>query len=85
MQSPCVGNCAGKTCGDDGCGGSCGTCASGQLCADNVETGLAKCAPYPQCNSLQPMCPGGCAVGQYCGSECKCVNETAELMDLVSR
>jgi hypothetical protein len=31
----CTPNCAGKQCGDDGCGGSCGTCASGQSCASN--------------------------------------------------
>ncbi|MBX7098744.1 MAG: hypothetical protein K1X89_13635 [Myxococcaceae bacterium] len=30
----CVPSCAGRTCGDDGCGGTCGTCASGQ-CAPN--------------------------------------------------
>ena len=28
----CLPNCTGKTCGDDGCGGSCGTCSSGQTC-----------------------------------------------------
>src|SRR5262245_21617338 len=28
----CVGSCAGKRCGDDGCGGSCGACAGGSVC-----------------------------------------------------
>lgn len=28
----CNPNCAGQTCGDDGCGGSCGACAPGSLC-----------------------------------------------------
>jgi len=30
----CIPNCSGKACGDDGCGGSCGSCASGSLCVD---------------------------------------------------
>jgi len=28
----CTPSCSGKTCGNDGCGGLCGTCASGQTC-----------------------------------------------------
>jgi hypothetical protein len=28
----CTPNCAGKVCGNDGCGGSCGTCAGGYTC-----------------------------------------------------
>ncbi len=28
----CVPNCAGKICGDDGCGGSCGACSAGTAC-----------------------------------------------------
>ncbi len=29
---PCEPDCAGKECGDDGCGGTCGTCTGGQAC-----------------------------------------------------
>ncbi|MEE2903931.1 MAG: hypothetical protein VYC39_16510, partial [Myxococcota bacterium] len=29
---PCVPQCQGKQCGDDGCGGSCGECTMGQTC-----------------------------------------------------
>jgi len=29
---PCTPNCAGKACGSDGCGGSCGTCPAGKGC-----------------------------------------------------
>jgi hypothetical protein len=29
----CTPSCTGKTCGDDGCGGSCGSCAVGQVCS----------------------------------------------------
>ena len=34
MMAPCccTGDCEGKECGDDGCGGSCGTCAEGTTC-----------------------------------------------------
>ena len=28
----CTSNCASKTCGDDGCGGSCGICIAGETC-----------------------------------------------------
>lgn len=31
--SPCVPQCGGKACGDDGCGGQCGSCAAWQICA----------------------------------------------------
>jgi hypothetical protein len=30
---PAVSLCTGKMCGDDGCGGSCGDCPAGQMCA----------------------------------------------------
>jgi len=30
----CIPNCAGKECGDDGCGGSCGACDEGYECSD---------------------------------------------------
>jgi hypothetical protein len=32
--SICISNCDGKTCGDDGCGGSCGVCPTGWVCFD---------------------------------------------------
>ena len=31
---PCAPSCVGKTCGDDGCGGSCGVCDNGDTCSD---------------------------------------------------
>ena len=30
----CTPNCEGKVCGDDGCGGSCGTCSDNQMCKE---------------------------------------------------
>ncbi len=29
----CIPNCGGKECGDDGCGGSCGSCQDGKICS----------------------------------------------------
>jgi prepilin-type N-terminal cleavage/methylation domain-containing protein len=36
--NPCTPNCSGKNCGDDGCGGSCGTCTSSDTCVEGVCT-----------------------------------------------
>jgi hypothetical protein len=37
----CVPSCAGKVCGSDGCGGSCGSCAPGETCAPTGNQCLA--------------------------------------------
>ena len=39
----CVPDCEGKFCGDDGCGGSCGTCPTGQACELNQCVGETDC------------------------------------------
>ena len=44
---PCVGSCAGRVCGDDGCGASCGTCAGAATC----ENGQCLCPPPNQCGA----------------------------------
>jgi hypothetical protein len=46
----CVPNCAGKTCGADGCGGSCGECTGGRTCSEGI------CA----CAQGQEVCGGAC-------------------------
>ncbi|MBM4370807.1 MAG: hypothetical protein FJ098_04090 [Deltaproteobacteria bacterium] len=45
----CVPSCEGRACGDDGCGGSCGTCPDGSLCL--VKGGSALC--------VSQSCPPG--------------------------
>ena len=35
VDSPCEPQCDGKACGDDGCGGPCGSCDQGVPCVDN--------------------------------------------------
>ncbi len=43
----CTPNCTGRSCGDDGCGGTCGTCASGSCvdgsCVTDGCTGAPRC------------------------------------------
>ena len=55
----CKIDCTGKTCGDDGCGGTCGTCDQGVVCLDHV------CQP-DQCHGVPAS---GCCDGpvvRYC-------------------
>ncbi len=49
--------CLGRTCGDDGCGGSCGTCAGGESCNAGGTCGTA--------------CVASCA-GKACGTDDGC-------------
>ena len=50
LPPSCLPNCAGKQCGDDGCGGSCGTCSGGSACANGA------CA----CPGGTELCAGTC-------------------------
>ncbi len=45
--SSCVPDCAGRECGGDGCGGSCGPCGTGEACASVAGT----CQPDTQAGS----------------------------------
>ena len=58
LDNPCYPQCEGRTCGDDGCGGSCGECPGAQdLCAD----GLCVC---------QTACDGKDCGDDGCGASC---------------
>lgn len=50
----CVPDCAGKECGSDGCGGSCGSCPTGTHC----ENGRCVC-DLDECTAAQSYCAGG--------------------------
>lgn len=50
----CTPDCAGKQCGDDGCGGVCGTCGGNETC-----NGEGQCQGLPNCNQV----PEGCCLG----------------------
>lgn len=73
----CVNPCVGKECGDDGCGGSCGTCGIGPQWS--CVAGKCVCTPYcagavcgkDGCGGLCGTCPAG----QVCAGG-KCVTQT---------
>jgi peptidoglycan/xylan/chitin deacetylase (PgdA/CDA1 family) len=73
--TPCVPQCSGKVCGGNGCGGSCGTCATGKTCnASGQCTGTCT----PSCsgkvcgnNGCGGSC-GTCATGKTCTSAGQC-------------
>ena len=56
----CKPNCRHDACGDDGCGGSCGTCAGGKTCQD----GACACPPR------QIFVDGSCVACDVCPSGC---------------
>lgn len=53
--SACTPNCADKECGNDGCGGSCGTCQSSQTCQNNQC--ISACVPEV-CDGKDNDCDG---------------------------
>jgi hypothetical protein len=72
----CTPSCGGKQCGDDGCGGSCGTCDSTQACNASGQC-VASC--LPSCNLKQcgndgcgGSC-GNCGAGLLCNPNNQCV------------
>lgn len=75
----CKPNCADRSCGADGCGGSCGICGAGQVCFGGTccvpESRGATCAG--RCgtrrnNCGQPVECATCAAGQVCISNGSC-------------
>jgi len=58
-MSGCVPSCTGLSCGSDGCGGSCGTCAGAQTCngsgvcvGGSGTVGSGTCPDYTPCLSV---------------------------------
>lgn len=71
----CAPNCANKVCGDDGCGGSCGTCPNGGQCT------FGECGCTPSCAAKQcgqdgcgGQC-GTCGIGESCTPQGICQND----------
>jgi hypothetical protein len=58
-EAPCVPQCAGKSCGADGCGGTCGSCPVGQSCKANGT-----------CGACTPSCSGKVCGDNGCGGSC---------------
>ncbi|MBX3181539.1 MAG: hypothetical protein KIT72_13290 [Polyangiaceae bacterium] len=68
----CSPSCAGKACGEDGCGGTCGSCPPQSLC----ENGSCSCVPDctgRQCgsNGCGGSC-GTCSFGTCSFGQCQC-------------
>ena len=55
----CTPDCAGKQCGDDGCGSSCGTCASSEVCQSNRTCSVPSTALFFQDNIQNGSKPWG--------------------------
>ena len=72
---PCT-QCEGKSCGPDGCGGTCGTCAAGETCSASGQCVLGPCSPRCAGKSCGPDGCGGscatCAGGKTCGADGLC-------------
>jgi hypothetical protein len=90
----CTPNCFDRTCGNDGCDGSCGECGAGFLCQGGncacppgTKTCGASCVPTTACC---PPCTGGqsclsngscatpCVDGGCSGGDCLCAQANAE-------
>ena len=56
----CTPDCAGKECGSDGCGGSCGVCPANK----------PYCNMAFQCEACEPDCEGKTCGGDGCGGSC---------------
>jgi hypothetical protein len=77
-QSGCTADCSGKQCGSDGCGGTCGVCAGGQVCT-SVGQCVVDCVPQCEgkvcgdngCGGVCGVCPDGHAcLGGVCDAAC---------------
>lgn len=71
----CTPSCSGRTCGSDGCNGSCGTCLAGQTCT--LQGQCMNCAPVCTGKTCGPDGCGGncgsCGAGNECNSSGQCV------------
>lgn len=70
----CLPDCEGRVCGDDGCGGSCGSCETGITCSDQGQCGCTPSCDGKACGD--DGCGGDCGqcfVGEVCqGGTCEC-------------
>ena len=72
----CTPDCAGKLCGGDGCGGSCGTCDDDNVCTLDI------CVDGGQCTFPAGSEGGACDGPDICDGECQagvCVDTAVEV------
>jgi MYXO-CTERM domain-containing protein len=60
---PCAPACSGRVCGDDGCGGTCGACTSGQTCS-----GSGQCTTGTTSPTTTPPDDEACSSGSHQGT-----------------
>ena len=87
----CTPNCAGKQCGDNGCGGSCGTCLTSQSCIDgrcvqkcvstcfSSDENKIRCLSNTQFQKCVPS--GSCWVWSFPIQNCQAGYECKDNMD----
>ncbi len=68
-SAACTPLCSGKECGDDGCGGSCGTCDPGLGCASNGE-----CHTCDECTIDADCDDANACTADVCGADGNCAN-----------
>lgn len=69
-QASCVPNCNNKSCGNDGCGGSCGDCISGQICNGNGNCVSSQCGSDTACNDYNYCTNDSCSGANTPASQC---------------
>jgi hypothetical protein len=62
--SGCQPSCSYKVCGDDGCGGSCGSCGAEQTCMNGSCQSI--------CSTGQRLCAGACIPSNLCCADIDC-------------
>lgn len=65
----CVPDCAGRVCGDDGCGGSCGSCEPFQECVAAGVRGGSPCVRGTACFDWFPCAQSAAADPEKCQAE----------------
>jgi hypothetical protein len=93
----CIPDCSDKTCGDDGCGGECGSCPSVEVCDGSTCTtcGNGELEEHETCDpSASVRCPqesgcvsdDACFVPTYTGSvdTCDAVCDTMQIIECVT-
>ena len=63
----CIPNCIGKECGDNGCGGSCGSCEGTDVCSNNL------CVSEEECTDTCITLGYECGTWTICGEETTCL------------
>jgi len=80
--STCTPNCSGKTCGDDGCGGSCGTCATGSACTSGA---CVASAPTCTVGAVCRAAVGDCDAAEVYDASCACPADAKNSSSTVCR